>query len=160
MCGSDGFFFAQGPRQLPPYANVRLVGESSYKWGGYGGDQRALVVPSSNGRLAAVWYSETFFTVEVTIAGDKAQRVGAYMVDWDGASFWHHPRAHRIDVEDVATGRSLGSHHVSRQDGYEEGLHFSWLVHGAVRFRFTNNKADGSINAMLGGLFFGGPCRH
>ena len=156
-CGRDGHLLANGPASLPQYATVRLEGQSSYTWGTPMEDQRALLMPASptRARLAAAWYSETAFTVEVVIAGGAARRVGAYMVDWDGASFWHHAREHRIDVEDAATGAVLCSHEVSAAGGYEGGLHLAWLVRGAVRLRFTN--AAGSINAMLGGLFFGGP---
>src|SRR5262249_53163670 len=79
--GSDGYTLVGGPTVLPAYATTTTTGADVWGWPA-GNDPRALSVPGSASRLAAVWYGSTF-TIDVNLTDGNAHRVGVYLLDWD-----------------------------------------------------------------------------
>ena len=83
--GSQGYDIVSGPTSLPPYATVTPSGESTFTWTTTSTDPRALQVPGSSNRVAAVWYSATSFTVNVNLADGKSHDLELYFDDWDSS---------------------------------------------------------------------------
>ena len=66
--GAQGYDIVSGPSSLPADDTVTPSGQSTYTWTTTSSDPRALQVPGSSNRVAAVWYSSTSFTVDVNLA--------------------------------------------------------------------------------------------
>ena len=145
--GAEGYVLAQGPTNPRAYRAVAVAGHSNFTWAASTADPRALQKPApATDRLAACWYAGSSFTVDVS-AGATARQVSLYFLDWDGAG-----RSQKVEALDAATGAVLDTRTVS---GFQGGTYLSWTVTGKVRFRITNLVAGN--NAVLSGVFFGGP---
>jgi fibronectin type 3 domain-containing protein len=127
------------------YAQVSMSGASSYLWKSNTSDVRGLQQPGTSTRLASCWYSGSSFSVNVNLTDGATHQIALYLLDWDHAS-----RNERVDVIDADTGATLASQSVSSFSG---GQYLVFNVSGNVQFRVTNT---GGINAVLGGIFFGG----
>jgi hypothetical protein len=145
--GGDGYnVIDAGPPSYPSYATVTASGNGDYVWAGSTVDPRALQKPANPGdRLAAMWYSTSSFTVDVSIADGQQHPVALYLLDWDGGG----GRSERVDVLDAATGAVLDSRTASNFGG---GEYLVWSLGGHVQFRVTRLAGP---NAALSGLFFG-----
>ena len=55
--GAQGYDIVSGPSSLPANDTVTPSGQSTYTWTTTSSDPRALQVPGSSNRVAAVWYS-------------------------------------------------------------------------------------------------------
>jgi hypothetical protein len=144
--GSAGYDLATGPAALPAYAAVTPAGQQNCTWDRSAADPRALQVPGSPGRLAAVWYSNSAFTVDLNLTDGAAHRVSAYFLDYTAMG-----RSERVDVLDAATGAVLDTRTVS---GFAGGQYLTWDLSGHVRLRVTRLAG---ANAVLSGLFFDSP---
>ena len=67
----------------PPTTPSPPAGQSTYTWTTTSTDPRALQVPGSSNRVAAVWYSATSFTVDVNLADGQTHDLELYFLDWD-----------------------------------------------------------------------------
>ena len=56
-------------------------------------DPRALQVPGSTNRVAAVWYSATSFSVDVNLTDGQTHDLELYFTDWDNRG-----RAEQIQI--------------------------------------------------------------
>ena len=63
----------------PASDTVTPSGQSTYTWTTTSTDPRALQVPGSSNRVAAVWYSATSFTVDVNLGRRPGARPGAVL---------------------------------------------------------------------------------
>ena len=77
--GAQGYDIVSGPTSLPAGDTVTPSGQSTYTWTTTSTDPRALQVPGSSNRVAAVWYSATSFTVDVNLGRRPDARPGAVL---------------------------------------------------------------------------------
>ena len=110
--GAQGYDIVAGPSSLPANDTVTPSGQSTYTWTTTSSDPRALQVPGSSNRVAAVWYSATSFTVDVNLADGQAHDLELYFDDWDnraGASRCRSATRRRATVLDTETISSFQS---------------------------------------------------
>ena len=143
--GSDGYDIIGGQANLPTYASVTPLGQSSWTWASSTTDVRALQKGgSATDRIASCWYSPAQFSVDINLTDGQSHKVSLYALDWDS-----HSRSERVDVVDPSTGAVLDSRTLSSFNG---GTYLSWSLKGHVQLRFTTL---GGANAVVSGLFFG-----
>ena len=145
--GSEGFLLAADGVQQPAYGQVALTGQSQYTWATSTTDARALQKSANaSDRVAATWYSDTAFTIDVNLAPGTPHQVALYTIDYDSLN-----RGERFDVIDPATGAVLDSRSVSNFSG---GQYLVWTLTGHVQIRVTTVSG---MNSVVSGVFFGAP---
>jgi hypothetical protein len=141
--GADGYGIVSDVTSYPAYATVGAPGPSAqYTWLASTGDTRA-VQRIGGGRVAATWYADPFFDIDVNVTSGTHQ-VALYCLDWDSTI-----RQQRIDVLDAVTSAVLDTRTVTSFNG---GKYLVWNVTGHVKFRVT--KLAGN-NAVVAAIFFG-----
>src|SRR5262249_34901820 len=80
--GAQGYDIVSGPSSLPSNDSVTPSGQSTYTWTTTSTDPRALQVPGSSNRVAAVWYSSTKFTVDVNLGDAQTHNLELYFLHW------------------------------------------------------------------------------
>ena len=144
--GSQGYDIVSGPISLPSGDTVTPAGESTYAWTTNSNDPRALQVPGSSNRVAAVWYSSTSFTVNVNLGDDEPHDLGLYFDDWDDKG-----RAETVQISDAATGLVLSTQSIS---SFQSGVYLDYSVSGDIVITITRTAG---ANAVLNGLFLDPP---
>ena len=144
--GTDGHVIVGAAASYPAYASVSVAAASTWTWSGSTTDPRALQRPGSADRLAACWYSDSGFTIDVNLSDGKAHQVALYSVDWDGQG-----RSIRVDVLDASTGSVLDTRALS---SFQDGRYLVWSLTGHVTLRVANT---GPRNAVASGIFFDSP---
>ncbi len=81
--GAQGYDIVSGPTSLPSGDTVTPSGQLTHTYTTTSSDPRALQVPGSSNRVAAVWYSATNFTVDVNLGDGKTHNLELYFDDWD-----------------------------------------------------------------------------
>jgi hypothetical protein len=150
--GGDGYTLAGDAQNLPSYATVTLTSDGSFVWDPSSANQPALqkADAGSTDRAAACWYGTNSVAADIHLTDGKVHQVAAYLLDWDG----NNGRSETVQVVDDATGTVLDTRTVT---GYSGGTYLVWNLSGNVTLWFTNNGGPTSPNAVLSGLFFGGP---
>jgi hypothetical protein len=162
--GSQGYLLAPNSgaysySSVPGYALVDVSSAATYVWTGSTSDPQALQEPSASDRIAACWYSDGTFTLDLGITDGQTHRIALYLLDWDG---YGSPsgRVERVDAQDGTTGATLDSRSIGQgsgdsnpQDQFTSGKYLIWNVRGHVRFTITNLNT--TSNAVLSGVFFG-----
>jgi hypothetical protein len=143
--GTEGFSLAAETNTPPSYAQITLAGHSSWTWQAFPTDPRALE-RAGTGRIAATWYSDSAFTIDVNVTDGASHLVGLYLLDWDNIG-----RSQQIDVLDAATNAVLDTRTVS---SFAQGQYWVWQVSGHVKIRVSRLTGR---NAVVGGIFFGAP---
>ena len=140
--GADGADVIGDSMATPAYAALTPVGQSSWTWDGA---PTATQAPqrAGTGRVAATWYADSSYTMDLNLTDGAAHKVSLYALDYDRIG-----RSERIDILDPATGALLDSQNVSSFVG---GQYLSWKLKGHVQIRVTNT---GSRNAVLSGVYF------
>ncbi len=105
-------------------------------------DPRALQVPGTPSRIAAVWYSATSFTVDVNLGDGAGHNLELYFDDWDN---WG--RAETVQISNATSGAVLSTQTIS---SFQSGKYMDYAVSGNILITITNN---GPANAVLNGLF-------
>lgn len=141
--GSEGYCMAGLPDAAPSYASIQAAGAQSYLWTDTSTDRRALLKGQASDRVAACWYSDPAFGLEVDFADGNTHRLALYCLDWD-----RRGRSQVVDVLDAESGALITSQTLA---GFEEGKYLVWDIKGRVRIRFTR---IGGNNAVVMGLFF------
>ena len=148
--GIDGFDISQdqsaGNPTIPGYASVAAQNALNYTWNDHTNNGSALqhAAPDATNRIAAAWYSQTSFSLDVQLHDDQTHQVALYAVDWD-----HGNRTELIQVIDTATGAVLNTQSLAN---FGNGVYLVWNIKGNVTFKVVNTS---SSNAVLSGLFFG-----
>ncbi len=146
--GAQGYDIVSGPVSLPTGDTVTPAGESTYTWTTTSTDPRALQVPGSSNRVAAVWYASTSFTVAVNLGDGLAHNLELYFDDWDSKG-----RAETVQLSDVGTGKVLDTETIS---AFTSGVYLDWRVSGNLLITITRTAG---ANAVLNGLFLDGTTR-
>jgi subtilisin family serine protease len=144
--GADGYAINGDVFNYPPYVQVSITGASNFTWADPTTELRALRKASGPGRLAAAWFGNTIgFRLEFT--DGQTHDVAFYALDWEGSS--------RIEQFDVLDGNNT-SHVLASQtvSGFHDGQYIVWRLSGTVFVRVTKLAGD---NAVVSGIFFGGP---
>jgi hypothetical protein len=142
MYGSDGYEVVNDTVNYPSYAQVSLSNQSLYTWAASTSDVRALQKAATADRIAATWYAESSFDIDINLTDGHTHQVEVYCLDWDLAG-----RAQRIDVLDAASSALLDSRNIS---GFSSGQYLIWNLSGHVKLRVTKTAG----NAVVSGLFF------
>ena len=103
--------------------------ESTYTWTTTSTDPRALQVPGSSNRVAAVWYSATSFTVDVNLADGQTHDLELYFDDWDNKG-----RSEQVQISNAATGTVLDTETIS---SFTNGVYLDWKVSGNLLITIT-----------------------
>ncbi len=140
--GASGYDIVSGPTSLPVGDTVTPTGQSTYTWTTTSTDPRALQVPGSPNRVAAVWYSATSFSVNVNLGDGVAHDLELYLLDWALSG-----RAETVQITDATTGAVLTSQTIS---SFQSGEYLDYVVSGHIKITITN---IGPANAVLNGLF-------
>ena len=106
--GAQGYDIVCGPSSLPAGDTVTPSGQSTYTWTTTSTDPRALQVPGSSNRVAAVWYSATSFTVDVNLGDGQTHDLELYFDDWDNKG-----RSEQVQISDAGTGTVLDTETIS-----------------------------------------------
>jgi len=141
--GTEGYSLAGDATVNPAYVTPSWTG-SLCIWNPSTSDVRALQKGSGTDRLAATWYGEPSFAIDLNFTDQKAHQVAIYVIDWDT----YGPRAQTVDVLD-ASGNVLDSRNVSNFVG---GQYLVWNITGHVKIRATAL----TTNSVIEGIFFGG----
>jgi len=144
--GANGYNVINDTSSYPSYATVTTSGNSTATWNGNTTDVRALQSVSHPGqRIAAQWYSNTSFTVDVNITDGAAHQIAFYLLDWD-----NHGRAQSIQVLNASTSAVLDTRSAT---AFGSGQYWVWNISGHVQFVFT---LTAGANSTVSGVFFGG----
>jgi hypothetical protein len=141
--GRVGYAVAGGPAVIPGWARVASSGESPWMWASSTTDGRALQGPGAADGIAACWYSNGAFTMDLDITDGASHYVSLYALDWD-----YRGRAERVDVIDTKTGAVLDTRTLS---AFQNGRYLVWNVSGHVAFRITGTAGP---NGVVSGWFF------
>ena len=139
---AQGYDIVSGPSGLPANDTVTPSGESTYTWTTTSTDPRALQVPGSSNRVAAVWYSATSFTVDVNLGDGQTHDLELYFVDWDNKG-----RSEQVQISNASTGTVLNTQTIS---SFTNGVYLDWQVSGNLLITITR---EAGANAVLNGLF-------
>ena len=143
--GADGYDVLGDSQALPSYLPaISPSGNGTYVWAASTTDPRALQKGSGTGQIAACWFANSSFTIDLNL-GSTPHLMAAYLLDWDNGG-----RSERVDMLDAGTGTVLDSRTVS---GFTSGDYLVWTVVGHLTMRITTLSGG---NAVLSGLFFGG----
>ena len=125
------------------------AGESTYTWTTTSTDPRALQVPGSTNRVAAVWYSATSFTVDVNLADGQTHDLELYFLDWDSKG-----RSEQVQLSDAGTGKVLATETIS---SFTNGVYLDWKVSGNLVITITRQAgANAVLNGRVSGRRAGG----
>jgi uncharacterized repeat protein (TIGR01451 family) len=129
----------------PAYVTPSPAGQIQAAWTTSTTDVRALQKPSNlSDRIAGLWYTYGFFTVDLVIADTNTHQVALYCLDWDTAL-----RRQKVDVLDPS-GNVLNTQ--SLVSSFNGGVYLVWNVTGHVKLRVT---LTAGANAVATGLFLG-----
>ena len=145
--GADGYNVIGDTTAYPAYAAVTPAGQTPYTWTASTTDVRALEQASATSRLAATWYANSSFTVDVNLTDGQLHKVAMYFLDWSGST----PRAETVTVVDADTAAVLDTRNLASFGG---GQYLVYNVSGHVTFQVTRTAG---ANAVVSGIFFGGP---
>ena len=139
--GAQGYDIVCGPSSLPANDTVTPSGQSTYTWTTTSTDPRALQVPGSSNRVAAVWYSATSFTVDVNLADGQTHDLELYFLDWDSKG-----RGEQVQISDAGTGKVLDTETIS---SFTNGVYLDWKVSGNLVITITRH-GRGQCRAQWG----------
>jgi hypothetical protein len=143
--GAQGYVVIGDTQQLPASIQVAPTNQQEVHWADSSSDPRALQKASNPAdRIAACWYSNSSFTIDVTITDGQTYQMALYVVDWD-----QQRRAEIVNILDPSTDAVLDTRSVTR---FGAGAWLVWSVRGHIALQITN--APGSLTAVVSGLFF------
>ena len=141
--GTQGYNIIAGPTDYPTYATVTPAGQFDFTWSTDTSAPGALQTPGSTARVAAGWFSNTSFTVDVDLTDGQTHDISLYALDYDNEG-----RSEQIQFTSASTGAVLSTESIANFSG---GVYLEWAVSGDVVITFTNT---GGPNAVLNGIFF------
>ena len=147
--GADGYNVIdpnQKYQNYPSYATVTPIGQTEYTWSSNTQDVRALQVPGQSYRIAAAWYSNTSFTIDINLTDGQTHQVAVYCLDWD-----KNGRAQVVTVLNAQNGNILDSR---TMEAFQNGQYLVWNLSGHVQIQLAHLAG---ANAAISGLFFSPP---
>ena len=145
--GSEGYNVAGDLMLNPAYVAPSITGNNFWVWNNSTPDVRAVQKASNpSDRIAGTWYSGNSYLIDLNITDTLQHQVALYCLDWDSSS-----RRQKIDVLDV-NNNVLNTQALT--SSFYGGVYLVWNVSGHVKFRVSWMAG---YNAVVSGLFFGGP---
>lgn len=144
--GADGYSVASAAQSLPSYVTFALQNESNWVWDPNPSDPRALETGTGSGLIAATWYNNPSFSLDVNITDGHAHQFSLYAVDWDSQG-----RSEVVQVLDAATEAVLDTETLST---FTSGVYLVWTISGHVRINIIGIAGP---NAVVSGVFFDPP---
>ena len=145
--GKDGYNVILDGASNPSYVTPAASGQSNYTWAASTSSARALQKATNPAdRIAATWFANSPFTIDMNIGDTATHQVALYFLDWDSTA-----RREKIDVLN-ASGTVLNTQTLT--SSFNGGIYLLWNVSGHVKFRITPNAG---ANAVVSGLFFDAP---
>lgn len=142
--GADGQIIANGLQNVPAYANVGIVGDSTWTWTTSTTDPRALQSASgSSSRISSTYFSATSFTINVSLTDGNTHKISLYLCDWDSSG-----RAETVSILDASSGAVLSTQSFSSFTG---GVYESWMISGNVNIQVTRTAGN---NGIVNAIFF------
>jgi hypothetical protein len=142
--GADGQVIANDMNNVPAYADLDLIGDSTYTWTTSTSDPRALQIASgSSSRIASTFLAYNTFTIDLNLTDGNAHKISLYLCDWD-----HYGRAETITIVDAATQTVINSQSFTSFSG---GIYAVWNIKGHVQIQVARTAGT---NAIVNALFF------
>lgn len=141
--GRDGHNIIGESFNTPAYAQVTPRSYSAWTWSGATSETRALQRASTSGRVAACWYADSSFSIEVNFTDGQTHQLALYALDWETTT-----RGESIDIVDANTNAPLDSRSIS---SFNAGKYLVWNVRGRIKINLRRNFGS---NAVISGLFF------
>ena len=139
--GADGYSL-MGDGTLNPAYVVPVNGGLQYTWTTSTTNVAALQKVSGTDRIAATWYGQPSFIVDLNFTDQNTHQVAIYCLDWDG----YGPRSQTVDILD-ANNNVLDTRPMTSFVG---GKYLVWNLSGHVKIRATAL----TTNAVIEGIFF------
>ena len=139
--GTEGYGLASLSSAYPSYAQVTIGGQQSWTWMDTTTAVQAVEKPSVPDRIAACWYSNSVFTIDVNITDGATHQLALYALDWDNAG-----RSETVDMLDGTTGVVLDRRTISQ---FASGQYRVWRVGGHITIRITRAGANSSAVSAL-----------
>ena len=137
---------------LPAGVTFTAVQASRYSWAASTTDVRALQSPSQAERRARTWYHGTKIRLRLNFTSAYSGTLHLYAVDWDA----YGPRGEDVTVDDGSGPRI--AHLATNSFVQGAWIHVPVSVPAGGSIQITVDKtASGTTNAVLSGLFLGGP---
>ena len=144
--GADGYAIEADSANYPSYASVAFASQYLYTWNSSTTDVRAPLKASSNtDRIAACWYNNSAYTIDVNLTDGQTHQVALYCLDWDTTA-----RSQTFTISDAGTGIVLDG--PRGLTGYNGGAYVVWSIKGHVTITLN---CTGGYNAVVSGIFFG-----
>ena len=153
--GADGYVLANWTGSadlvgLPAGRTVTVEQASRYSWVAPTSDVRALQSPDGSERRARTWYDGSEIRIRLDFASAYSGTLHLYALDWDS----YGPRGETVTVDDGQGPRSASLAANSFVAG--AWVHAPISVAAGHSVLITVDRTAGG-NAVLGGLFLGGP---
>jgi hypothetical protein len=146
--GTQGYNVINNWSSIPAYATVKPSGQLNHTWSSTTTTTNALQdAPGhvqGNGRIAACWYANASFTVDVNTTDGQFHNIELYLLDYDH----NNTRIDKIQLTSAVTGTVLDTRTVS---SFTNGVYMNWTISGHVLFTITRG---GVANGVLSGIFF------
>ena len=144
--GADGYAIEADSASNPAYGSVAFANNLIYTWNSSTTDVRAPLKAASNSdRIAACWYNNPTYTIDVNLTDGKVHQVALYCLDWDSTT-----RSQTFTISDAGTGIVLDGPRALT--GYNGGAYEVWNIKGHVTITLN---CTGGYNAVVSGVFFG-----
>jgi uncharacterized protein (TIGR03437 family) len=143
--GSEGYDVFLDASAYPSYVTTAPAPIVPYVWAGSTADVRGLQkAASSTDRIAAAWYNDGSFAVDLNFTDGQTHQVAFYFLDWD-----NNGRSAKVQILDAAN-IVLDTQNLA---GFANGAYLVWKLNGRVKVQVT--RTGGGGNAVLSGMFFG-----
>ncbi|MDB6040976.1 MAG: hypothetical protein JWM99_4817, partial [Verrucomicrobiales bacterium] len=143
--GADGYNVIADAGNYPAYAQVTPNAKSDWIWQSSTTDLDCLQKVTATDRIAACWYSNTGFSIDLNITDGQKHRIVLYCHDWDASG-----RQQTIKITDKDSGAVLDSRLLA---SFQFGTYLQYDLSGRIQISITPNIG----NAVISGLFFGIP---
>ncbi|MGZ3601783.1 MAG: hypothetical protein ACXWQ5_19295 [Ktedonobacterales bacterium] len=142
--GSQGYIVVGDAQQLPAAVQVTPAHQQETVWQSSTSDPRALQKATDpTDRVAACWYADSSFTIDVNVSDGQTYQLALYFLDWDQQN-----RAEIINTVDPTTNALLDTRVVT---SFTNGTYLVWNVRGHIDLQIT--AAPGTVNAVVSGVF-------
>ena len=142
--GADGYAIPNSTQALPSYATFSPLNQTNYTWAANTTDPRAL--QTTSGGIAATWYSNSAFSLDINLTDGKTHQIALYALDWDT---YLGGRSETLQLVDANSNAVLDTRSIS---SFTNGIYLVWNLSGHVRVNVSTNTG----NAVISGIFFGG----
>jgi len=144
--GEDGYNIIIDTEAYPAYADVVATGKSDYTWVASTSDVRALERAAGTDRIAACYFQNTPYAIDIDLTDGRKHQVAVYFLDWDSTV-----RVTTVEVQDADSGEILDSQEMA---DYNAGKYLVWEIKGHVVINIIH---VGGANSVISGLFFDKP---